>query len=150
MKHEEYMKRAIELATIALNNDEVPVGCVIVLNDEIIGEGYNVREQQQTIFTHAENIAINEANKRLNSWRLEDCNLYVTLEPCLMCAGAISQARIKNVYFGAMDIKAGAYGSVIDVSQIHSLNHHTTVYGGLLKEECQQLLKLYFKGKRKQ
>lgn len=150
MKHEEYMKRAIELATIALNNDEVPVGCVIVLNDEIIGEGYNVREQQQTIFTHAENIAINEANKKLNSWRLEDCDLYVTLEPCLMCAGAISQARIKNVYFGAMDIKAGAYGSVIDVSQIRSLNHHTTVYGGLLKEECQQLLKLYFKGKRKQ
>ena len=142
------MTRAIELANNAYQQDEVPVGCVIVFNDEIIGEGFNTREKDQHIFTHAEVIAIKQANQRLKSWRLEECVLYVTLEPCLMCAGAISQARIKTVFFGAQDHKAGAYGSIIDVSQIQQLNHHTTVYGGLLKEECEEIIKNYFKAKR--
>ncbi len=150
MKHEQYMTQALRLAQEALQRDEVPVGCVIVFNYQIIGQGFNTRESEQNVMTHAEINAIKEASEKMNSWRLDDCDLYVTLEPCMMCAGAISQARIKNVYFGAFDTKSGVYGSVIDVSQIQQLNHHTNVYGGLCQDEAQEILKAYFMAKREE
>lgn len=144
-----YMELAIELAKQAESEDEVPVGCVIVLNDEVIATGYNTREQDNHVLSHAEINAIKEANQKLDSWRLEDCELYVTLEPCIMCAGAITQARIKKVVYGASDPKGGAYGSVVDVSSLPKLNHYPEVVSGILKEESETLLKSYFKSKRK-
>lgn len=143
------MELAMQLAKQAESEDEVPVGCVIVLNDEVIATGYNTREKDNHVLSHAEVNAIKEANQKLSSWRLEDCELYVTLEPCIMCAGAITQARIKKVYYGASDPKGGAYGSVVDVSLLPKLNHYPEVTGGILKVESETLLKSYFKSKRK-
>ena len=145
---ETFMKQAILLAQQAYQEDEVPVGCVIVKDGEIIASGYNTRQKDQLITKHAEIIAIEQANKQFNNFRLDDCDLYVTLEPCIMCAGAIYQARVRNVYFGAFDNEAGGFGGCCDVSRMSTLNHHVNVFGGICQQACQELLVEYFKNKR--
>lgn len=147
-KKERYMREAIKEAKKAELIDEVPIGCVIVKNDKIISRGHNVRETEQNPIGHAEIIAIRKASKKLNSWRLEDCDIYITLEPCIMCSGAIIQSRIKTIYYGASDPKGGALGSSIDVLTANGINHHPNVEGGVLKEECSSIISNYFKAKR--
>ena len=147
-KIERFMREAIKEAKKAELIDEVPIGCVIVKDDKIISRGHNVRETKQSPIGHAEIIAINKASKKLNSWRLECCDIYITLEPCIMCSGAIIQSRIRHVYFGAFDPKGGALGSSINVLEANSINHHPEITSGLLQEECSSLLTNYFKSKR--
>ena len=147
-KVERFMREAIKEAKKAELIDEVPIGCVIVEDNKIISRGYNIRESKQNPAGHAEMVAINKASKKLNNWRLEDCELYVTLEPCIMCSGAIIQSRIKTVYFGAYDPKGGAFGSSINVLDAKNINHHPEIVGGALQEECSKLLTNYFKSKR--
>ena len=144
MTHEYYMEQALALAREAAEAGEVPVGCVIVKDGVIIGRGRNRREEKQAIFSHAEMEAMAEANAALNSWRLEDCDLYVTLEPCPMCAGAIVNARIPQVYFGAYDPKNGCCGSVADVLSL-PLAFHPAYQGGVMQEKCSQILSDFFK-----
>lgn len=139
-----YMAEAINEAKKALELDEVPVGAVIVRNGEIISRAYNLRETSRQATAHAELLAIQKACSHLNSWRLDNCDLYVTLEPCPMCAGAIINARIKSVYFGAYDPKGGACGSVADLFRKGSFNHAPIVYSGIMEEECETLLKEFF------
>ena len=143
-----HMKAALKQAKIAFYEDEVPIGCVIVHNDKIIARGHNKKEKNQLVTSHAEIIAIEKANKKIGSWRLEECDIYVTLEPCAMCASAIQQARIRNVYFGAYEPKFGALGSLINLYNIEGFNHYPNVEGGLLQEESSRLLKDFFKQKR--
>lgn len=150
MNKEKWMKEAIKQAKKAECYDEVPIGCVIVKDDKIIARGYNKREMNQQSIHHAEIIAIQKACKKLGSWRLENCDLYVTLEPCPMCAGAIIQSRIRNVYFGAYDNKGGCVGTCINLFEIKPFNHHPNYEGGILKEECASLLSDFFKNKRLQ
>ena len=147
-KIERFMREAIKEAKKAELIDEVPIGCVIVKDDKIISRGHNVRETKQSPIGHAEIIAVNKASKKLNSWRLEDCDIYITLEPCIMCSGAIIQSRIRHVYFGAFDPKGGALGSSINVLEANNINHHPEITSGLLQEECSSLLTNYFKSKR--
>lgn len=142
--HEQFMRRCIELAKTAADNGDVPVGAVVVRNGKIIGEGINRREQQKNPVLHAEIEAIQSAAKTLGGWRLEGCDLYVTLEPCPMCAGAIINSRIKNVYFGAYDKKAGSLGTLTDLSEI-KYNHKPIVWGGMLQDECSNQLSDFFK-----
>ena len=150
MKSKEYfMSLALKEAKKALEIDEVPIGCVIVKNDKVIARGFNHRENRNLAISHAEIEAINKANKKLNSWRLEDCDIYVTLEPCLMCAGALIQARIKNIYYGAKDFKGGALGSSINILETKNINHHPNVFSGILEKECGEIISNYFKAKRK-
>jgi len=139
-----YMAEAINEAKKALELDEVPVGAVIVRNGEIISRAYNLRETSRQATAHAELLAIQKACSHLNSWRLDNCDLYVTLEPCPMCAGAIINARIKSVYFGAYDPKGGACGSVADLFRKGNFNHAPIVYSGIMEEECETLLKEFF------
>ena len=146
--NEKYMKAAIKEAMKAQNIDEVPIGCVIVKDGKIIARGHNKREKEQDVTSHAELKTLQKACKKLKSWRLVDCDIYVTLEPCLMCAGAIIQSRIANVYFGAYDTKGGAFGSSINVLDAKNINHRPNIHGGILEEECSQILKDYFKKKR--
>ncbi|WP_062350931.1 tRNA adenosine(34) deaminase TadA [Bacillus kwashiorkori] len=148
-RDEMYMKLAIEEAKKAQQLNEVPIGCIIVLNDEIIGRGYNLREQLQNSLVHAEMMAINNACKQLKSWRLEEATLYVTLEPCPMCAGAIIMSRVKRVVFGANDPKAGCVGSLHNLLQDNRFNHQCEVKSGVLEEECGQLLTSFFQDIRK-
>ena len=143
-----YMKEALKEAKKAELIDEVPIGCVIIKNDKIIARGHNQRETKQSPIGHAEIIAINKASKKLKSWRLEGCDIYVTLEPCIMCSGAIIQSRIKKVYYGASDLKGGALGSSINVLEANNINHHPKVVSGILKEECSSIITNYFKAKR--
>lgn len=143
-----YMQVALEEAKKAYLKKEVPVGAIVVLNGEIIGRGHNLKENLQDATAHAEIIAIKEAQKHLKSWRLEDCELYVTLEPCVMCAGAIVQARVKNLYIGARDPKGGAAGSVINIFQ-ESWNHQVNLKFGIMEEESSKLLKGFFQQLRK-
>ena len=145
---EKFMKMAIKEAMKAQDIDEVPVGCVIVKDNKVIARGFNKRETTQDPTSHAELKTLQKASKKLNSWRLDDCDIYVTLEPCIMCAGAIIQSRIRHVYFGAYDPKGGALGSSIDVLTANNINHHPEVTGGLLEEECSNILKEYFRHKR--
>ena len=145
----EWMQAAIAQAEQAREIDEVPVGAVIVYDGKIIASGYNTRENTQNPLMHAEIAAIGEASKVIGSWRLYDCDLYVTLEPCPMCAGAIVQARMRHVYFGAYDPKAGCAGTVYNLLQEPCFNHQTEVTGGVLEPECRQLLQNYFAEKRK-
>lgn len=139
-----FMTRAIELAKIAANEGEVPVGAVIVKDGKIIGEGYNMREQKCNALSHAETEAINAACKTLGDWRLDDCTIYVTLEPCPMCAGAIINSRIKEVVFGAYDLNMGCLDSVTNLSAM-PFAAGTTVYGGIKEDECKQILTNFFK-----
>ncbi|MEG0314207.1 MAG: nucleoside deaminase [Erysipelotrichaceae bacterium] len=146
--HEDYMKLAIEQARLAMAADEVPVGAVIILKGQIIASAYNLREAKQCATAHAEILAIEEACRILNTWRLEECVLYVTLEPCPMCAGAILQSRIETVVYGACDFKGGSIESCMKMYETKGFNHYPTVISGVLQPECQQLLKDFFKGKR--
>ena len=145
MTDEKFMQAAIKEAKKAGEINEVPIGAVIVYKDEIIATGYNIRETSQTTLSHAELIAIEEANKKIGSWRLEDCTLYVTLEPCPMCAGAIIQSRIKRVVFGASDPKAGCAGTLMNLLEDTRFNHQTERIGGVLETECGNLLRDFFK-----
>lgn len=143
--HEEFMNAALIEANKAYAIGEVPIGAVVVRNGEIIGRGYNQRETGKRAIAHAEILAIEDACANLNGWRLMDCDLYVTLEPCLMCGGAIYQSRIVNLYFGASDPKSGAFGSLYNLSEDDRLNHRVTTYKGVLEEECSQILRTFFK-----
>ena len=147
MKATDYMKEALSLAAEAAAEGEVPVGCVIVRGEEIVGRGRNRREKGKNALAHAEIEAIGEACARLGGWRLWDCTLYVTLEPCPMCAGAIVNARIPKVVFGASDKKCGACGSVCDLFSM-DFNHHPQVEKGVMEEECAALLTEFFKNLR--
>lgn len=141
------MRQALRLAGKALQLDEAPVGAIVVLDDVVIGRGYNLRETRQDVCLHAEIIAIRQACRYLGSWRLDGCDLYVTLEPCVMCAGAIIQARIRSVCFGARDPKAGACGSLTDIFALRH-NHQVQVTGGLLARESADLLTGFFRRRR--
>ncbi len=138
------MERALELAEKAALLGEVPVGCVVTRGDEIVGEGYNRRELDKNALSHAELIAINAACSKLGGWRLHQCELYVTLEPCTMCAGAIVNARIATVYFGASDKRFGACGSVLNVFE-HQLNHKPEYLGGIYADKAAAMLQKFFK-----
>jgi tRNA(adenine34) deaminase len=144
MNDEKYMQKALLEAKKAYVKGEVPVGAVIVHDDKIIGRGYNKREELNDALAHAEIIAIKRACKRMKNWRLSGATIYVTLEPCPMCAGALVNARIKRLVFGATDPKAGAAGSVMDVVQNDKLNHRMEVTGGVLEDSCRQLLQQFF------
>lgn len=140
----EFMEEAIKLAKMSEAEGEVPVGAVVVRNGEIVGRGRNRREYGKNALYHAELEAIDEACKKLKGWRLWQCDLYVTLEPCPMCAGAIINSRIKRVYFGAYDNKAGSFGSVADFNML-PYNHKPEIYGGIMEQECSKLLSDFFK-----
>lgn len=140
-----YMREAIKQAGKAKEVHEVPIGAVIVYRDEIIATGYNVREISQKTLSHAELFAIEEANRKIGSWRLEDCTLYVTLEPCPMCAGALVQSRIKRVVFGAPDPKAGCASTLMNLLQDERFNHQADVTGGVLEAECSAMLTAFFR-----
>ena len=148
MKHITYMQAAIEEAKKAQNLGEVPIGAVIVKNGEIIARGYNLRETSQLSNAHAEMIAIAKANEMVGSWRLEDCTLYVTLEPCPMCAGAIVQSRIPTVVFGDHDPKGGCCGTIYNLLDESKFNHRCELVSGVLEEECGQLLSDFFRNLR--
>jgi len=147
-KDEIFMKMAIEEALKAEELGEVPIGAIIVYKDEVIARGYNIRETKQTALGHAEITAIEEACKAIDSWRLEETTLYVTLEPCPMCAGAIIQSRIPRVVFGARDPKAGCGGSIYNLLQEEQFNHRCDVSIGILEEECSSLLTNFFRALR--
>ena len=142
---EKYMKEAIKQAKKAYALGEVPIGCVIVYQDKIIGRGYNRRNTDKNTLAHAEITAINKASKKMGDWRLEDCTLYVTLEPCQMCAGAIVQARITEVVMGTMNPKAGCCGSILNILDMPQFNHQVHVKRGVLEEACSSLLTSFFK-----
>lgn len=143
-----YMKEAIKQAQKAVKIEEVPIGCVIVCDNKIIARSYNKRNSKKNTLAHAELLAINKASKVLGDWRLEDCTMYITLEPCPMCAGAIIQARIKRVVVGSMNMKAGCAGSIINLLQMKQFNHQAELTTGVLEEECGNLLKKFFKDLR--
>ena len=140
-----YMKEAIKQAKKALKLKEVPIGCVIVYQDKIIARGYNRRNTDKTTLGHAEITAIKKASRVIGDWRLEDCTIYITLEPCQMCAGAIVQARIPRVVIGSMNPKAGCGGSVLNILQMEQFNHRCEVTRGVLEEECSTMLSSFFK-----
>ena len=146
--NEKYMRAAMKEAHKAELKDEVPIGAVIVCDGKIIARAHNTRQTKQISTHHAEILCIEKACRKLNSWRLEGCDLYVTLEPCPMCAGAIQQSRIRKVVFGAYDPKGGFFGSNFNINEVKGLNHYPDVEGGILKEETAQLLKDFFKKKR--
>ena len=146
--HENYMKLAIEEAKKAWKMDEVPIGAIVVYKGEVIGRGHNLRENEQSPSAHAEMLAIQEASEYLNSWRLEDTTLYVTLEPCVMCSGAIVMSRIPHVVYGASDPKGGCSGSLMNLIEDTRFNHRSTVERGILAEECGEMLRTFFKEKR--
>ena len=148
-KDEKYMKEAIKQAKKAGSAGDVPIGCVIVYENHIIARGYNKRNAKKTTLAHAELLAIEKASKKMMDWRLENCTMYITLEPCQMCAGAIVQARIPRVVVGAMNKKAGCAGSVLNLFQIPAFNHQVEFEKGVLEEECSQLLSDFFKQLRK-
>ena len=147
--HEEYMRQALALAQEAAAHGEVPVGCVIVREGQIVGRGRNRREEKQHTSSHAEMEAIRQANEALGTWRLDNCTLYVTLEPCPMCAGAIVQARIPRVVIGSMNAKAGCAGSVLNILKEPGFNHQVKVETGILGEECSCLMTDFFKELRR-
>ena len=146
---EKYMKEAIKQAKKAAAIEEVPIGCVIVCEDKIISRGYNKRNLKKNTLAHAEIIAMNKASKVIGDWRLEGCTMYVTLEPCPMCAGAIVQARIPRVVIGSMNPKAGCAGSVLNVLQTEGFNHQVELETGVLGMECSEMLSSFFRELRK-
>lgn len=145
---EKYMKKAIAQAKLAGKAGDVPIGCVIVHQDKIIARGYNKRNANKTTLAHAELLAISKASKKLGDWRLEECTMYITLEPCQMCAGAIVQARIPRVVIGAMNPKAGCAGSIINILEMQEFNHQVSVTKGILEEECSGMLSQFFRDLR--
>ena len=146
---EKFMKEALKEAQKAYNKLEVPVGAVIVKDGKIIARAHNLKETKFDTTKHAEILAIQKASKKLNSWRLIDCEMYVTLEPCTMCAGAIINSRIKKVYIGTMDEKTGAVGSVLNLFEDYKFNHKVESQTGILAQECEEILKKFFKELRK-
>ena len=145
---EKFMKAAITQARKAYAIDEVPIGCVIVQNDKIIARGYNRRNIDKNTLAHAELSAIRKASKKTGDWRLEDCTMYVTLEPCQMCAGAIVQSRMKRVVIGSMNAKAGCAGSVLNLLQMQQFNHQVEITRGVREDECSQMLSQFFRALR--
>ena len=147
--HEHFMKIALKEAAKARDIDEVPIGAVIVKGNRVIAKGHNVREIKLDPLGHAELVAIKKAAKKLGDWQLVGCDLYVTIEPCIMCSGAIIQSRIARVIYGADDIKGGGFGSSINVLDAKNINHSPEVIKGVMKDECSKIIKDYFKNKRK-
>ena len=147
LEKEKFMKEALKEAKKAYEKEEIPVGAVIVKNGEIIARGHNLKQIKKFTISHAEINAISKANKKLDNWRLEDCEMYITLEPCAMCAGAIIQARLKKIYIGTRDPKTGACGSVLNVLD-YKFNHKVDVEYGILGQECEYILKEFFKNLR--
>lgn len=145
---EKFMKEALKEAKKAYKKEEVPVGAIIVKNGEIIARAHNLKETKNIATAHAEILAIEKASKKLNSWRLIDCDMYVTLEPCTMCMGAIISSRIKNLYIGTLDPKTGACGSFVDLSEL-KYNHIVNIFKGICQNECEYILKDFFKELRK-
>ena len=144
-----YMGEAIKQAKRAYRREETPIGCVIVYQDKIIARGYNKRNWKKNTLAHAEILAINKASKELGDWRLEECTMYITLEPCQMCAGAIVQARIPRVVIGCRNPKAGCAGSILNLLNVPAFNHQVELTEGILQEECSTLLKEFFRKLRK-
>jgi len=142
---EKFMQKAIDQAKRAYKIWEVPIGCVIVKDGKIIARGYNRRNTDHNVLGHAEISAIRKASKKLGDWRLEECEMYVTLEPCQMCAGAIVQARIPKVYIGAMNPKAGCAGSVINILNMREFNHQVDVISGVLGDKCSEMMSQFFR-----
>ncbi len=142
---EKYMREAIRQAKKAYAIKEVPIGCVIVYEDKIIGRGYNRRTVDKNTLAHAELLAIRKASKKMGDWRLEGCTMYVTLEPCQMCSGAIVQSRMSRVVVGCMNPKAGCAGSILNLLQMEEFNHQAELTTGVLEEECSQMMKSFFK-----
>ena len=148
-EHEKYMKEAIKQAKKAVKLGEVPIGCVIVKDGQVIARGYNRRNVDKSALAHAEISAIKKASKKLGDWRLEGCSLYVTLEPCQMCAGAIVQARVSEVIIGCMSPKSGCAGSVVNLLQMPEFNHQVFLVNRILEKECSEMLSEFFKKMRK-
>lgn len=148
MINEKYMKEALRLAKKAEALGEVPIGCVIEYQGNIIGRGYNRRTTDKNTLAHAELTAIKKASKKMGDWRLEECTMYVTLEPCQMCAGAIVQARIPTVVIGCMNPKAGCAGSILNILQVPQFNHQVEIIKGVMEEECSEILTYFFKSLR--
>lgn len=144
-----FMKEALKQAKKAFDKDEVPVGAVIVYKDKIIARGYNQKEHKNDATLHAEIIALKKAYKKLGTWRLNECDMYVTLEPCAMCAGAIIQSRMHNLIFGAYDLKGGCVTSKINLFEKNKFNHNVNVITNCMEEECSKIMKDFFKNKRK-
>ncbi len=145
LKKEEFMKEAIKQAKKAYDKEEIPVGAIIVKDGKIIARGYNKKEEKKDTTQHAEIIAIQKASKKIGAWRLQDCEMYVTLEPCVMCTGALIQARLKKVYIGTMDPKTGACGSVLNLLEDYKFNHKVEVETNIMQKECEKILKDFFK-----
>lgn len=145
--NEKFMQEALKQALLAYKHDEVPIGAVIEKDGKVLSKAYNTRNKTQNALHHAELLAINKACKKLKSWRLDGCNIYVTLEPCPMCAGAILNARISNLYFGAYD-KTGSSNLLTAIMQDDRLNHKTNCTGGIMQDKCSEILTAFFKGKR--
>lgn len=148
MNHNKFMKIALKEAQKALEKNEVPIGAVIVKDNKVIAKAHNLREKNNLVTSHAEILAIQKASKKLKSWRLDSCTLYVTIEPCPMCAGAIIQSRIKELFYGASDTKAGAHSSVVNLFEL-PFNHKVDVHSGVLKEESAEIISNFFKELRK-
>jgi tRNA(adenine34) deaminase len=148
MEHINYMKLALKEAQKANNKDEVPIGAIIVKDGKVISRAHNLREKNQSATAHAEVLAINKACKKLDSWRLEGCVLYVTLEPCTMCIGASILSRVDGIVYGAKDPKGGSLGSLYDISLIKGFNHYPWIISGICEDESSELLKNFFRSKR--
>ncbi|MCQ2748430.1 MAG: tRNA adenosine(34) deaminase TadA [Mycoplasmoidaceae bacterium] len=146
---EKFMSLAIKEAVKSASLDEVPVGAIIVKDNKVIARGHNLREKSNDPTSHAEINAIRKACKKLGSWRLEDCTIYVTIEPCSMCAGTLLWTRIKRIVYGACDLKGGALGSSFSLFEVKNINHHPEILGGILQEECGKMMSNFFKEKRK-
>lgn len=146
---EKYMRQAIRLAKKAGDNGDVPIGCIIVHQGKVIGRGYNRRNKDKSPLAHAEIMAIKKASKIIGDWRLEECRMYVTLEPCQMCSGAIVQARIPEIVIGCMNPKAGCAGSIINILDMPAFNHQVSITRGVCQQECSEMLKEFFKNLRK-
>jgi tRNA(adenine34) deaminase len=147
---EKYMRQALRLAKKASDNGDVPIGCLIVYEGKVIARGYNRRNKDKQSLAHAELIAIKKASKIMGDWRLEECKMYITLEPCQMCAGAIVQARIPEVVIGCMNPKAGCAGSIINLLDMQEFNHQVKITRGVLENECSSMLTEFFRNLRKQ
>ncbi|MBR3133678.1 MAG: tRNA adenosine(34) deaminase TadA [Clostridia bacterium] len=149
MEKEKFMRQALKEAQKAFEKEEVPIGAVIVKDGKVIARAHNLKETKKNTVCHAEILAIQKASKKLDAWRLQDCEMYTTLEPCSMCAGAIINSRIKKIYIGTMDEKTGACGSVLNLLGDYKFNHEVEVETGILEEECRNILQEFFKKLRK-